>query len=79
MPSLTPLHETYCRWDRTPLSQADVLEGLAQLVTMRFSDVVQELIKSIQREILMSVFGLSEKFQNFPEYSLYRTSVSNVL
>lgn len=61
MPSLTPLHETYCRWDRTPLSQADVLEGLAQLVTMRFSDVVQELIKSIQREILMSVFGLSEK------------------
>ena len=70
MPSLTPLHETYCRWDRTPLSQADVLEGLAQLVTMRFSDVVQELIKSIQREILMSVFGLSEKnsktFQNIP-------------
>ncbi|MFU0502887.1 hypothetical protein ACMZ5D_20085, partial [Acinetobacter baumannii] len=31
MPSLTPLHETYCKWDRTPPSQADVLEGLAQL------------------------------------------------
>src|SRR5690606_8271126 len=59
MPSLTPLHETYCRWDRTPPSQADVLEGLAQLVTTRFNDVIQELIKSIQREILMSIFGLS--------------------
>ncbi len=47
MPSLTPLHETYCRWDRTPPSQADVLEGLAQLVTTRFNDVIQELIKSI--------------------------------
>ena len=29
MPSLTPLHETYCKWDSTPPSQADVLEGLA--------------------------------------------------
>ncbi len=31
MPSLTPLHETYCKSERTPPSQADVLEGLAQL------------------------------------------------
>ncbi|ANF83037.1 hypothetical protein A3K93_13135 [Acinetobacter sp. NCu2D-2] len=79
MPSLTPLHETYCKWDRTPPSQADVLEGLAQLVTMRFSDVVQELIKTIQREILMSVFGLSEqnskKLQNIPYITkLYQMS-----
>ena len=61
MPSLTPLHETYCKWDRTPPSQADVLEGLAQLVTMRFSDVVHDLIKNIQREILISIFGMSEQ------------------
>lgn len=79
MPSLTPLHETYCRWDQTPPSQADVLEGLAQLVTVRFSDVVQELIKTIQREILISVFGLSEKnskkLQNIPYVSkLYKSS-----
>ncbi|SPJ21506.1 PGAP1-like protein [Prolinoborus fasciculus] len=79
MPSLTPLHETYCRWDRTPPSQADVLEGLAQLVTMRFNDVIQELIKSIQREILMSIFGLSEnnseKIQNIPSIvRLYQMS-----
>src|SRR5690606_27496836 len=70
MPSLTPLHETYCRWDRTPPSQADVLGGLAQLVTTRFNDVIQGLIESTQREILMSIFGLSEnnsqKIQNIP-------------
>lgn len=79
MPSLTPLHETYCKWDRTPPSQADLLEGLAQLVTLRFSDVVQELIKTIQREILMSLFGLSEqnskRFQNVPYITkLYQMS-----
>src|SRR5690606_15558319 len=70
MPSLTPLHETYCKWDRTPPSQADVLEGLAQLVTMRFNDVAQELIQTIQREMLLSFFGLSKtssaKLQNLP-------------
>ena len=61
MPSLTPLHETYCKWDRTPPSQADVLEGLAQLVTTRLGDVVQDLIQEIQREILISLFGISEQ------------------
>lgn len=69
MPSLTPLHETYCKWDRTPPSQADFLEGLAQLVTMGFSDVVPDLLKVIQREMISSLFGLSEhnarRFQNF--------------
>ncbi len=79
MPSLTPLHETYCKWDRTPPSQADLLEGMAQLVTLRFSDVVQELIKTIQREILMSLFGFSDqsskKFQNVPYMTkLYQMS-----
>ena len=42
MPSLTPLHETYCKWDRTPPSQADLLEGIAQLVTTRLGDVVHD-------------------------------------
>lgn len=66
MPSLTPLHETYCKWDRSPVSQADVLEGLAQLVSTRLSGVIQELIQTIQREILLSVFGLSkQKAQQF--------------
>ena len=77
MPSLTPLHETYCKWDRTPPSQADVLEGLAQLVTTRLGDVVQDLIQEIQREILISLFGMSEqrskKIQNIfhNNYSRY--------
>jgi pimeloyl-ACP methyl ester carboxylesterase len=70
MPSLTPLHETYCKWDRTPPSQADVLEGLAQLVTTRLNDTVHELLHAIQREILISLFGMSEqrskRFQKIP-------------
>ena len=66
MPSLTPLHETYCKWDRSPVSQADILEGLAQLVSTRLSGVVQELIQAIQREVLLSIFGLSkQKAQQF--------------
>ena len=61
MPSLTPLHETYCRWDRTPPSQADILEGLAQLVSTRLNAVMSEVIQTIQREVLLSVFGMSEQ------------------
>ena len=64
MPSLTPLHETYCRWDRTPPSQADVLEGLAQLVTTRVNSVVRELIKSIQLDLMKTIFGLSDSRSN---------------
>lgn len=61
MPSLTPLHETYCKWDRSPPSQADVLEGLAQLVSTPLSNVVQNLIQSLQREMMLNIFGLSKK------------------
>ena len=70
MTSLTPLHETYCKWDRSPPSQADVLEGLAQLLSAPVSSVAQDLIRSIQREVLLSLFGLSKqkakRFQNSP-------------
>jgi pimeloyl-ACP methyl ester carboxylesterase len=84
MPSLTPLHETYCKWDSTPPSQADVLEGLAQLLTTRLGDVVQELIQVIQREILISLFGMSEqhskKLQNIPSIKkLYQFSYDSLL
>lgn len=84
MPSLTPLHETYCKWDRTPPSQADVLEGLAQLVTMRFSDVVHDLIQNIQRELLISVFGMSEQgskqFHDIPSIArLYQLAYETFL
>lgn len=61
MPSLTPLHETYCKWDRSPPSQADVLEGLAQLVSTPINHALQNLIQSLQREVLLSVFGMSKR------------------
>lgn len=84
MPSLTPLHETYCKWDRSPPSQADVLEGLAQLVSTPINQVVQNLIQSLQREMLLSVFGLSKKkSQEFQRKSyvqkLYKFGYSSLL
>ncbi|OAL77973.1 PGAP1-like alpha/beta domain-containing protein [Acinetobacter terrae] len=84
MPSLTPLHETYCKWDRTPPSQADVLEGLAQLVTTRLGDALQDLIQVIQREIMISLFGMSEqrskKLQRIPYIEkMYQFSYDTLL
>lgn len=61
MPSLTPLHETYCKWDRTPPSQADLLEGVAQVVSTPLNHVARELIQTIQHEVISSVFGISRK------------------
>lgn len=57
MPSLTPLHETYCKWDRTPPSQADVLEGLAQLFSTSLNGV-HELIQVINIEVLKMLLVL---------------------
>ena len=60
MPSLTPLHETYCKWDRRPPSQADVLEGLAQLVSTSLLGV-HDIVQLIYTEVLKSTFGLNDK------------------
>ncbi|KJV39769.1 alpha/beta fold hydrolase [Acinetobacter brisouii] len=60
MPSLTPLHETYCRWDDTPPSQADLLEGFAQFLTTPKQNLYG-LMHNIQTELLSSVLGLSEE------------------
>lgn len=59
MPSLTPLHETYCRWDSTPPHQSDVIEGLAQLVTTNLSGV-HEFVKLLHGEIILKTLGLSQ-------------------
>jgi len=59
MPSLTPLHETYCKWDHTPPSQADVLEGISQLVSTPLNDAVRDIIQTVQGEIAVNVLGLS--------------------
>ena len=60
MPSLTPLHETYCRIDDYPLSQADVLEGLAQLLNSRLGSAVHHLVFAIQRELLLNFLGMND-------------------
>lgn len=60
MPSLTPLHETYCRFDDSPLSQADVLEGLAQLLTSRLGSTMHYVVFAIQREMLMNFLGIND-------------------
>lgn len=64
MPSLTPLHETYCKFDRSPPSQADFLEGLSQLATSSVSGVA-ELVQEIHREIFLQYFPLTTKQANF--------------
>ena len=70
MPSLTPLHENYCKWDSTPPSQADILEGLAQVVTVSLSGV-HDLMQVIQTEVLRTTLGLSaqkaKKIQKLPQ------------
>ncbi len=49
------------------------LEGLAQLVSTRLNAVMSDVIQTIQREILLSVFGMSEqrskKFQKTRDFS----------
>ena len=69
MPSLTPLHETYCKWDRTPPSQADVLEGLAQLFSTSLNGV-HELIQVINIEVLKMLLVLAPKMLKFPKTAL---------
>ncbi|AOA59712.1 PGAP1-like alpha/beta domain-containing protein [Acinetobacter larvae] len=67
MPSLTPLHESYCTLRNTPLSQADLLEGIAQLVSTPVSSVMRDVIEMLQRDVLLKVLGVSRsktrKFQ----------------
>lgn len=63
MPSLTPLHETYCRWDSTPPNQADVIEGLAQLVTVNLLGV-HDVIQLIHQEILLKSLGFDQEQSN---------------
>ncbi len=64
MPSLTPLHENYCRFDRSPPSQADFLEGLSQLATSSVSGVA-EVVQEIHRQIFLQVFSFTPKQANF--------------
>lgn len=60
MPSLTPLHEPYCRWDDTPPSQGDLMEGFAQLMSTPKQNLYG-LMHDIQTELLSSILQLNEK------------------
>lgn len=60
MSSLTPLHETYCRLDNHPPSQADLIEGLAQLVTMDLFGI-HEVIQLLHREVLTFILDGNTK------------------
>lgn len=60
MTSLTPLHETYCRLDSIPPSQADLIEGLAQLVTVDLLGL-NDFMQLLQREVLATVMDLPVK------------------
>ena len=64
MPSLTPLHENYCKFDRSPPSQADLLEGLSQLATTSVSGVA-ELTQEIHRQIFLQYFAFTPRQANF--------------
>ncbi|RYY78456.1 MAG: hypothetical protein EOO69_10750 [Moraxellaceae bacterium] len=64
MPSLTPLHENYCKFDRSPPSQADFLEGMSQLATSSISGVA-EVVQEIHREIFLQYFSLTTRQANF--------------
>ena len=61
MPSLTPLHENYCKLHNAPLSQADLLEGLAQLFSGRIIEFTDQLFLILQREVMLSFFGVKPK------------------
>ncbi|KAA8732104.1 hypothetical protein F4V57_10810 [Acinetobacter qingfengensis] len=60
MPTLTPLHETYCRWDLTPPNQADIFEGLAQLVTVNLLGI-HDVVQLIHREMLLKNLGFNQQ------------------
>lgn len=64
MPSLTPLHETYCKFDGSAPSQADFLEGMSQLATSSVTGAA-ELVQAIHREIFQQVFFLTPKQSGF--------------
>lgn len=78
MPSLTPLHETYCKWDRTPPSQADVLEGLAQLFSTSLNGV-HELIQVINIEVLKMLLVLAPKMLKISKTALCPKGISVLL
>ena len=64
MPSLTPLHEPYCNLRKSPITQGDLIEGLAQLATTGVSRTT-EFVQVFYREAVLRSLGLyNEDHQN---------------
>lgn len=57
MPSLTPLHEPYCNLRKSPTTQGDLIEGLAQLATTGVSRTT-EFVQVFYREAVLRSLGL---------------------
>ena len=63
-PSLTPLHEPYCNLRKAPITQGDLIEGLAQLATTGVSRTT-EFVQVFYREAVLRSLGLyNEDHQN---------------
>ena len=63
-PSLTPLHEPYCNLRKSPITQGDLIEGLAQLATTGVSRTT-EFVQVFYREAILRSVGLyNEDHQN---------------
>ena len=56
-PSLTPLHEPYCNLRKSPITQGDLIEGLAQLATTGVSRTT-EFVQVFYREAVLRSLGL---------------------
>lgn len=56
----TALHEPYCTLVREPITQGEVIEGLAQLVTSGAVEIT-DLVEALHREILLRPFGLHDE------------------
>jgi len=57
MPSLTPLHEPFCNLRKSPLTQGDFIEGLAQLATTGIARTT-DFVQAIYRETILRSLGV---------------------
>lgn len=63
-PSLTPLHEPYCNLRKSPITQGDLIEGIAQLATTGVARTT-EFVQVVYREAVLRSLGLyNEDHQN---------------
>jgi pimeloyl-ACP methyl ester carboxylesterase len=78
MPSLTPLHEPYCNLRKSPITQGDLIEGLAQLATTGVARTT-EFVQVFYREAVLRSLGLyNEEHQNSLQKGVSERSFSMI-